>query len=202
MKGPFEVSLLIENHPCEIMKLISLFNIKANVENVKLRESVTDHIVNLEGKMDEEEFFKLKNSSLKVLRLSDNKLWIRTNGCSVCKLLYSSDVIVEKVKVVREKTLLYTLLVPNNSSLKDFLNRLANEGVKVTVLNINEINEDQLTERQMEILQLAYKLGYFDDDRKITLSELAEKLGISVPTLDEILRRALKKVVKYYINKK
>lgn len=184
------------------MKMISLLNLKATVENVKLRDSFTDHIVDLENKISEEELFKLKKSSLKVLRLNENKLWIRTNGCPVCKLLYSSDVIVEKAKVVGEKTLLYTLLVPNNNSLKDFLNKMANEGVRVTVLNVNEIDNEQLTERQMEILQLAYKLGYFDEDRKITLSELADKLGISVPTLDEILRRALKKVVKYYINRK
>ncbi|MEM3353801.1 MAG: helix-turn-helix domain-containing protein, partial [Saccharolobus sp.] len=31
--------------------------------------------------------------------------------------------------------------------------------------------------------------------------QLADKLGISTPTLEEILRRALRKVVKYYLDK-
>ena len=68
-------------------------------------------------------------------------------------------------------------------------------------MNVSEISSAELTKRQMEILQLAYKLGYFNDERSITLSQLADKLGISAPTLEDILRRALRKVVKYYLDK-
>ena len=198
---PFEVTILIENHPCEVMKIISSAHLEASVENVKLGDNVTDHIVHFKREVKKEDIIKLKSVSLKALRLTDNKVWVRTNGCSVCKTLYTSDVAVEKVKVVKEETLLYTLLVPNATSLKVFLSNLNSQGVKVTVLNTSEIDSNELTERQMEILKLAYKLGYFDEDRRISLTELAEKLGISVPTLEEILRRALKKVVKFYLDK-
>jgi len=203
MKGPFEVTLIIEEHPCKVMSLLSSLGIKAYVENVKLREERTDHVVLFEKEIGRDEVMKLKyaGDATKVLRLTSNKVWIRTNGCSVCRILYTSDIIVEKVKVVKEKTLLYTLLIPNNNSLKGFLSALAKEGVKVTVLNISEIPDEKLTERQMEILKLAYKLGYFNDDRGITLTELAEKLGVKPPTLEEIMRRALRKVVKYYLDK-
>lgn len=200
-KSPFEVTLLIEDHPCEVMKIISLTGLKASVENVKLGEQTTDHIVSFEKEIEKSEVLKLKSNSVKVLRLSENKVWVRTNGCAVCRILYTSDVVVEKIKVLKERTLLYTLLVPNSSSFKEFLTKLSKEGVKVTVLNVSEISSAELTERQMEILQLAYKLGYFNDDRGITLSQLADKLGISAPTLEEILRRALRKVVKYYLDK-
>ena len=183
------------------MKVISTAGLEASVENVKLGDSVTDHIVHFRREVKREDLMKLKSVTLKTLRLTDNKVWVRTNGCSVCKLLYTSDVVVEKVKVVKEGTILYTLLVPNTSSLKTFLSNLINLGVKVTVISTSEIDSNDLTQRQMEILKLAYKLGYFDEDRKITLTELAEKLGVSVPTLEEILRRALKKVVKYYLDK-
>lgn len=201
LKSPFEVTILIEDHPCEVMKLISLSGFKANVENVKLGDNITDHIVLFESEIKKEDVMKLKSNSIKVLRLTDDKVWVRTNGCSVCKILYSSDVVVEKIKVVKERTLLYTLLVPNTSSLKEFLAKLSNQGIKVTVLDTSEIPSNKLTERQMEILKLAYKLGYFNDDRGISLTELANKLGISAPTLEEILRRALRKVVKYYLDK-
>ena len=198
---PFEVTILVENHPCEVMKVVSSAGLEASVENVKLGDNVTDHIVHFKREVKKEDIVKLKSVSLKVLRLADNKVWVRTNGCAVCKTLYTSDVVVEKVKVIKEGTLLYTLLVPNATSLKTFLSNLTSQGVKVTVLNTSEIDSNELTERQMEILKLAYKLGYFDDDRRISLTELAEKLGISVPTLEEILRRALKKVVKFYLDK-
>lgn len=201
VSSPFEVTVLIEDHPCEVMKVISATGLEANVENVKLGDSVTDHVVLFKKEVKREDLIKLKSTSLKALRLTDNKVWVRTNGCSVCKTLYTSDVVVEKIKVVKERTVLYTLLVPNTGSLKAFLSNLTNQGVKVTVLNTSEINSNDLTERQMEILKLAYKLGYFEEDRRITLTELAEKLGVSAPTLEEILRRALKKVVKYYLDK-
>jgi len=201
VSSPFEVTILVENHPCEVMKVISTTGLEASVEHVKLGDSVTDHVVLFKKEVKKEDLIKLKSTSLKALRLTDNKVWVRTNGCSVCKTLYTSDVVVEKVKVVKERTVLYTLLVPNTASLKAFLSNLTNQGVKVTVLNTSEINSNDLTERQMEILKLAYKLGYFEEDRKITLTELAEKLGVSAPTLEEILRRALKKVVKYYLDK-
>ncbi|MFP3163775.1 MAG: helix-turn-helix domain-containing protein [Acidianus hospitalis] len=200
-RSPFEVTLLIEDHPCEVMKIISLAGLKASVENVKLGEQTTDHIVSFEKEIGKNEVLKLKSNSVKVLKLSETKVWVRTNGCAVCRILYTSDVVVEKIKVLKERTLLYTLLVPNSSSFKEFLTKLSKEGVKVTVLNVSEISSAELTKRQMEILQLAYKLGYFNDERGITLSQLADKLGISAPTLEEILRRALRKVVKYYLDK-
>jgi len=200
-RSPFEVTLLIEDHPCEVMKIISLAGLKASVENVKLGEQTTDHIVSFEKKIEKSEVLKLKSNSVKVLKLSETKVWVRTSGCAVCRILYTSDVVVEKIKVLKERTLLYTLLVPDSSSFKEFLTKLSKEGVKVTVLNVSEISSAELTKRQMEILQLAYKLGYFNDERGITLSQLADKLGISTPTLEEILRRALRKVVKYYLDK-
>jgi len=200
-RTPFEVTLLVEDHPCEVMNVISLAGLKASVENVKLGEQTTDHIVSFEKKIGKNEVLKLKSNSVKVLKLSETKVWVRTNGCAVCRVLYTSDVVVEKIKVLKERTLLYTLLVPANSSFKEFLTKLSKEGVKVTVLNVSEISSAELTKRQMEILQLAYKLGYFNEERGITLSQLADKLGISAPTLEEILRRALRKVVKYYLDK-
>lgn len=201
-KTPIEASILLERHPCEVVRLISTLNLKAYVENVKLRENVTDHVINFENEIEKSQYQKIKLATVKTIRLNENKVWIRTDGCNVCKILYSSDVIVEKARVVGDRAVLYTLLAPNLDSLKEFLKKVSEIGVKATVINTSEILEDQLTKRQMEILKLAYKLGYFDEDRKISLSELAEKLGIAPATLEEILRRGLKKVVKYYLEKK
>ncbi|MEM0373107.1 MAG: helix-turn-helix domain-containing protein [Sulfolobales archaeon] len=200
-KNPIEVTILVEEHPCEVMKLISETGIKTVVENVKLKDNVADHILLFEAEIKKEDLLKLKSVSAKTLRLTDKKIWVRTNGCQVCKILYNSDVIAEKIKVVKERTLLYTLLVPNITSLKEFLSKLASQGIKVLVISKNEVTSNELTERQMEILKLAYKLGYFNDERGISLTELAERLGVSAPTLEEILRRALRKVVKYYLDK-
>ncbi|EZQ11391.1 MULTISPECIES: helix-turn-helix domain-containing protein [Acidianus] len=201
-RGPIEATVVIENHPCQVIGLISELDLKASVENVKLGDNTTDHIMTFERKIDDEIVSEIKKRSIKSLRLSDFKVWVRTNGCGVCRLLYSSEIVVEKVKVIGPKTVLYTLLVLNNTALKDFIRKVSEGGSKVTVLNTTVVSDNELTERQKEILKLAYKLGYFDEDRKISLSELAGKLGISAPTLEEILRKALRKAVKYYLDKK
>lgn len=201
LKSPFEVTILIEDHPCEVMGVISSSGLKATVENVKLGDNTTDHIVLFEKEVQKDDLIKLKSHGTKVLKINDRKVWVRTNGCSVCKILYSSNVVVEKVKVTKERTLLYTLLVPNMIAFKEFLANLTSQKIKFTVLSTYEISSNELTDRQMEILKLAYKMGYFDVDRRVTLTELAKQLGISTPTLEEIMRRALRKVVKYYLDK-
>lgn len=201
-RGPIEATIVVENHPCEVMRLISNLKLKAFVENVKLGDSFTDHIIVFERKMEDQTVNEIRKKSVKSLRISDFKVWVRTNGCEVCKLLYSSEIVVEKTKVVGPKAILYTLLAINKATLNNFIEKINESGSKVTILNLTEVTDAELTERQKEILRLAYKLGYFDEDRKITLSELAEKLGISSPSLDEILRRALRKAVKYYLDKK
>ncbi|AAK42055.1 RNA polymerase subunit sigma-70 [Saccharolobus solfataricus] len=201
LKSPFEATILIEEHPCEVMKIISSTGLKGVVDNVKLGDNTTDHIVLFEKEVQKDDLIKLKSHSTKVLRLNDNKIWVRTYGCAVCKILYTSNVVVEKIKVVRERTLLYTLLIPNTMALKEFLASLISQDIEFTVLSTSEISSNELTDRQMEILKLAYKMGYFDDDRRVTLTELAKQLGISTPTLEEILRRALRKVVKFYLDK-
>ncbi|MBP1357035.1 MAG: helix-turn-helix domain-containing protein [Sulfolobus sp.] len=201
-RGPVKVTIIVENHPCQVMRLISGLNLRANVENVKLRDDATDYVMAFEQKVDEHIISEIKKKSVKSLRVSDFKVWVRTNGCEICKLLYSSEMVIEKVKVVGSDTVLYTLLALNNATLRGFIKKVNEIGSKVTVFDITEVSDTELTERQKDILKLAYKLGYFDEDRKITLSELAQKLGISAPSLEEILRKALRKAVKYYIDKK
>ena len=50
----------------------------------------------------------------------------------------------------------------------------------------------KLTKRQAEVLLLAYKSGYFDEPRKVTLRELAEMMNLSPSTVKEHLRKGLK----------
>lgn len=53
----------------------------------------------------------------------------------------------------------------------------------------------ELTRRQRETLITAYRQGYFDIPRKITLVDLAEELGISDQAVSERLRRGEAKLV-------
>ncbi|ASJ01069.1 helix-turn-helix domain-containing protein [Thermococcus gorgonarius] len=54
----------------------------------------------------------------------------------------------------------------------------------------------KLTGRQFEVLLLAYKSGYFDSPRRVTLRELSQMLGLSPSTVKEHLRKGLKRVLE------
>ena len=47
-----------------------------------------------------------------------------------------------------------------------------------------------LTDRQREVLEVAYRSGYFEKPRTNDATEVAETLDIARPTYDEILRAA------------
>jgi len=54
--------------------------------------------------------------------------------------------------------------------------------------------EDDLTDRQREVLVTAYLSGYFERPRETTAAELADRLGISSSTFAQHLRVAQRKV--------
>lgn len=61
-----------------------------------------------------------------------------------------------------------------------------------------EENRYGLTSRQREILRRALAEGYFDVPRRITLTELAERVGVAVSTLSVSLSVIERKIVAYH----
>ncbi|MHA1341426.1 MAG: helix-turn-helix domain-containing protein [Promethearchaeota archaeon] len=55
--------------------------------------------------------------------------------------------------------------------------------------------KDLLTARQLEIYLKAKEAGYYDSPRKITLTELAEKIGMAKSSISSILQRIHKKLL-------
>jgi predicted DNA binding protein len=49
--------------------------------------------------------------------------------------------------------------------------------------------QDGLTDRQREALTLAISRGYYESPRQVSTEELAEELGISQPSMSNLLRR-------------
>lgn len=55
-----------------------------------------------------------------------------------------------------------------------------------------------LTDKQTHLVQRAVEKGYYDTPRRITLTELAEDLGIAKSTCSETLHRAEEKIIKQF----
>ncbi len=64
---------------------------------------------------------------------------------------------------------------------------------------IRKAKDSELTKRQREVLIKAISEGYYDYPRRITLTQLANKLNMSKGALSEILRRIESKIIKSYI---
>lgn len=77
---------------------------------------------------------------------------------------------------------------------------LRSNGVSVTVDSLKRPSDDEntgpLSDPQFEALVTAYKMGYFDDDVRVTHEEIADELGIARSSLSSRLRRAEQRLVR------
>jgi hypothetical protein len=58
---------------------------------------------------------------------------------------------------------------------------------------------DELTDRQREVIQTAYDLGYFEVPREASTEDVAEELGIDSSTATEHLQRAERNLLTHHL---
>jgi predicted DNA binding protein len=82
-------------------------------------------------------------------------------------------------------------------AFKTFQTSCEEHGVSVEIVSITQDSSTSqksvpfgLTERQYEALTLAQSRGYYDRPRQTTAEELADELGITQPSLSDLLGRA------------
>ncbi len=106
----------------------------------------------------------------------------------------------------------WTVAALKKQPLLDLFNRVKSLGPKratVELLSLREGNVNvfaqavlsNLTPLQLQALQLAVQHGYYSFPRKISLEELARKIGIPRTTLQSHLRRAERTVIPSLIGK-
>lgn len=84
----------------------------------------------------------------------------------------------------------------NYEAFNEYRKSCENHGVSLELLSItpdpstsDEPPQDGLTDRQREALTLAISRGYYESPRQASTEELAEKMGISQPSMSDLLRR-------------
>ncbi|AWR98288.1 bacterio-opsin activator [Acidianus sulfidivorans JP7] len=97
----------------------------------------------------------------------------------------------------------WTVVLSDYFELKKMLREFVNSKINIKILKIIKLkSQDTLTARQEQILKIALEAGYFDYPKKVKITELAEKLNISVSNLSEILRRAEKNVIMAFFRER
>ncbi|MFP3316504.1 MAG: helix-turn-helix domain-containing protein, partial [Caldivirga sp.] len=57
-----------------------------------------------------------------------------------------------------------------------------------------------LTKAEERTIKKANKLGYFDDDRRVTLRQVAEELGLSTTTVSRQIQSGIRKIVRLMLS--
>ena len=144
-----------------------------------------------------------KDPDLKIVGYSvqGNKVnaWILSKGCSICRPLEENGCIVIEGYMSEDGFSSLSFISPSESITQKIFMSYSKEGIDFNVKYRRGFAKvSVLTDRQEQVLYLAFRLGYFDYPRKTSLEELGRILGIKESTLSEILRRALKNVISQY----
>jgi len=90
---------------------------------------------------------------------------------------------------------------------RENLSRLFNElqkyvSVEMLFLGRSRFPTITLSKQQTIVLHLAFDNGYYDFPRKINAEELSRKLSLKASTVNEHIRKAENKLVKYFLEQK
>jgi len=134
-----------------------------------------------------------EGEDLVILNVKESDPWI-LNTLVKTELLISYPVLIKEGKIRLEA-------ITNRSKVDTFLIQLKKKDITAKIERIGYYYKSTLlTQRQNEILNLAFQKGYFDIPRSVSLSEFADDLKISKSALSETLRRIFKKLANNHIN--
>lgn len=123
---------------------------------------------------------------------------LKTHRCTACKTFAGANCFLTSATSKPDGKLEWTLL-GSDTMVKSLMHDLASENVNGEVVKISKLKDDEeLTARQENILQIALERGYFEIPKKVTLRQLAKVLDISPATLTEILRRGQKRILQQH----
>jgi len=120
---------------------------------------------------------------------------LKTRKCTACRTFAGASCFLVSGTTKPDGKLEWILL-GSDTMVQSLLKELENGQVAAEVVRISELrDQEELTTRQEQILQIALEKGYFEFPKKITLRQLARLLDVSPATMTEILRRGQKWVL-------
>jgi predicted DNA binding protein len=121
---------------------------------------------------------------------------LKTHKCTACKTFAGANCFLVSATSKPDGKLEWAVL-GSDTMVKSLMRELESQKVAGEVVRISKLrDEEELTARQENILQIALEKGYFEFPKKITLRQLAKVLDVSPATLTEILRRGQKRILQ------
>ena len=126
-------------------------------------------------------------------------LILRNPHCPLCDSFSQSKCVLSSGRSEGNGSVIWNVITPDPDSFRSFIKDVRSKGAQVELLKIRRHQpKTELTNEQDRILKDAYRLGYFEVPRKITLDELAVMNKVSKSTINLIIRRAQRKIITSY----
>ncbi len=120
--------------------------------------------------------------------------------CRACQVLMTSKAFMVYPVDIRKGRMKWLLITDTNKTVGKLSEALEQVECDVKIERVTPLGEKGvLTDRQEEIIQVAFASGYFDFPRKIGSQKLAAKLGVSLSTLSEVMRAAQRRIFSEYL---
>ncbi|WP_228546114.1 helix-turn-helix domain-containing protein [Halegenticoccus tardaugens] len=134
-------------------------------------------------------------------RASTSLVQVETESPPLLLPLWQAGVPVEMPFSVRDGTAIWELTT-SSDRLSDLGEHLDEAGIECELQSVVEIGSSEadrlLTPRQRQVLTVAIEAGYYTVPREVTLTEVAEELGVSKSTCSEILHRCESNIVTWF----
>lgn len=129
---------------------------------------------------------------------------VEVRDCPGCVSLATSDVFLLAAHTTEDKRIDWKVAFSNREDLDKLIWDLQSTGSDVELVRVSNAIDDglRLTDRQLKIVEVAFKRGYYDYPKRISIRELARIFGVSTATVSEILRRGQRKIIKEHFEGK
>ena len=128
---------------------------------------------------------------------------IQPDTPSIYETVLESSCMTRLPVIIQNGVQEHTILAPSKEAFRAMLNSLKARFSSVQLKRVRSSAtgspEHRLTSKQMKAVSLAFKLGYYDIPRRISIAEMSKSLGIKRVALQERLRRVERTLVNDFI---
>lgn len=201
---PYLVAIEVVNRRCRGMKALKDLGIQQYIlKDVRsLPGGQTRHLIRIPSRrikeIPKDTFTKMNSSEKSIWGAS---AWFDSKGCDVCNTIMSQNSFLISGRHIEGYAIVYSFVAPSFAAFKRVVSTLESKGLKLRILEMAKFKPrgKVLTEKQERVLWVALKMGFFEFPRKITMQELSHRLGISLSTLSEIIRRGTRRLMKSHL---
>lgn len=190
--------------PCELLELLEK-GVQLSITDVRrVGDDRISHLISFPADRAREvqQLLQRLGFEFKALGSSGERCHavVTKRSCVVCRAITGHRAFMVFGRL-NEEGLMEFRFISDFKSYRGILGELQKHQIPHRVKGITRYKPSGiLTENQERVLLIALKSGFFDYPRKITLEELAGRLGVTPPALSETLRRGMRKLLEHYFS--